>query len=355
MEVQIISFRNQQYKLVFDVPGLSAREKPVLAVLDNYEGTGCWSLCDIRRHQHHLSVGPYFGNSADDFNAYYKANTPQEVELLRRSLKEFQEEPQDDGSIEFSWCTYRGIVRGRTAKEINEFTFFASKYPVMHKRGEGLALVNEMVDFWRQWMIGKSDEEILSQAGCVKINNPFIQPTESELRGQLAVARAIALVQKSGDPLVVALSQAESPKAKAAIQLYHGTWATFDAFDMAKAKDGAHFFTDNQQHAASFGAARAYLVDIQNPMEIGQDDLEAEWDKAHPDGEQDERYLLPRDFVGVFVQRAKDAGHDALIVRQMGDREIQADMYLPFKPDQIQPAQDEEVYLSPHCDRPRPK
>lgn len=352
MEVRITSFRNRHYSLVFDVPGVPAREKPVLAVLSHYEGTKCWTLCDIRLHQHSLSVGPYFGNSAEDFHSYYRAITPQEVELLRRSLKEFQEVPKDDGSIEFTWCTYRGIVRGRTAKEINESTFFASKYPVMHKRDEGMVLLNEMADFWRQWMIGKSDEEILSQAGRIKINNPFIQPTESQMMGQLSVERLMA---ERAVELGQGWSQAAPPKAKAAIQLYHGTWATFDAFDMDKAKDGAHFFTDNQEHAASFGAARAYLVDIQNPMEIGQDDLDAEWDKNHPNGEQDERCLLPRDFVSVFVQRAKDAGHDALIVRQMGDRDIQADMYLPFKPEQIQPAQDEEVYLSPHCDRPRPK
>ncbi len=54
-------------------------------------------------------------------------------------------------------------------------------------------------------------------------------------------------------------------------------------------------------------------------MEIDQDALEAARDAEHPDGEQDDRNLLPRDVVGQFVDEAKARRHDGLVIREMGD------------------------------------
>jgi hypothetical protein len=130
------------------------------------------------------------------------------------------------------------------------------------------------------------------------------------------------VVEEEGKPLVV----------------YHGTDESFDAFDMDKAVDGAHFFTPNESHAASFGDPKPYYVKMENPMEITQRDLDEAWDREHPDGEQDGRNLLPRDFVREFIERAKAEGHDGLVIREMADREIQADMYLPFNSAQIRSA-----------------
>lgn len=119
------------------------------------------------------------------------------------------------------------------------------------------------------------------------------------------------------------------------LTVHHGTHAQFDQFNMGCALDGAHFFTEDEDHACSFGPVKSYYLKLENPMEIHQDDLEFEWDKVHPSGEQDERNLLPRNFVEIFVQRAKEDGHDGLVIREMGDRDIQTDMWLPFTPQQI--------------------
>ena len=120
------------------------------------------------------------------------------------------------------------------------------------------------------------------------------------------------------------------------ISLFHGAKVDFDVFDFAKARDGAHWFTSVQEHAAFFGPyLKEFFVVIRNPMVIDQDDLDEAWDDAHPDGEQDDRYLLPRDFVTDFVEQAKSLGHDGLIILEMGDLDAQPDMYLPFTTDQI--------------------
>ena len=126
--------------------------------------------------------------------------------------------------------------------------------------------------------------------------------------------------------------------AGAPLVVYHGTPSKFTVFNMASSLDGAHFFVADKDHASSFGQPADYYVSITNPMEISQDDLDAAWDVEHPEGNQDDRYLLPRNFVGAFVAKAKLAGHDGLIIRQMGDRDIEADMFLPFFAQQIKSA-----------------
>ena len=126
----------------------------------------------------------------------------------------------------------------------------------------------------------------------------------------------------------------ESALGKSVI-VYHGTKVAFDKFDFDKAADGAHFFTPIKEHAEHFGKASAYRVVINNPLIITQDDLEAEWDKEHPDGEQDDRDLLPRDFVDEFVLQAKAKGHDGLIIERFADLDFQTTVYLPFSPEQI--------------------
>jgi hypothetical protein len=124
------------------------------------------------------------------------------------------------------------------------------------------------------------------------------------------------------------------------VSFFHGTHGDFTEFDFAFAKDGAHWFTTLESHAASFGPAKEFFLSIKNPMVITQTDLEDAWDVEHPSGEQDDRYLLPRDFAGHFVEKAKSLGHDGLIIQDMGDRDIQSNMFLPFRPDQIRRAGD---------------
>jgi hypothetical protein len=147
-------------------------------------------------------------------------------------------------------------------------------------------------------------------------------PDGSDIRKNFETWFAASIVSEGGAPIVV----------------FHGSHQKFDRFDMDRSKDGAHFFTKDKEHAESFGPARAFVLSIQNPMFIHDDDLMNSWDAAHPDGMQDDRYLLPRDFVADFVEIAKSKGHDGLIIKDMGDRDISTDMYLPFDPAQIKSA-----------------
>lgn len=125
--------------------------------------------------------------------------------------------------------------------------------------------------------------------------------------------------------------------------IYHGTNNKFDYFDNTVARDGAHFFTTNKEHALNFGEVNDYYLKISNPMVIDQDNLEDAWDKYHPEAFDEvgsfkddfETDILPRDFVDDFVNDAKNKGHDGLIIKQMSDVGLEADVYLPFDPSQI--------------------
>lgn len=121
------------------------------------------------------------------------------------------------------------------------------------------------------------------------------------------------------------------------LMVYHGTNAKFKKFDMKFAEDGAHFFTPNETHAGSFGTIRSFILRINSPMEIDQDTLEGAWDEEEDYGK------LPRDFVEQFVIKAKKNGYDGLIIRDMSDRDISADMYLPFSSNQIREVIPESV------------
>lgn len=125
--------------------------------------------------------------------------------------------------------------------------------------------------------------------------------------------------------------------------MYHGTQQKFDAFDNTKGLDGAHFFTGSEAHAATFGEVSPYYLKLQNPLEITQDDLEAAWDAAHPEafdaqGEFRDDFdtdTLPRDFVADFLEQARQAGNDGLVIRGMADVNLQEDVFIPLDESQI--------------------
>lgn len=126
------------------------------------------------------------------------------------------------------------------------------------------------------------------------------------------------------------------PKARIPDVVFRGSDKAFDPIT-TRARDGAHWFTSDEAHASSFGSVSRYRLSLSRPMEISQGDLDAAWDDAHPEGLQDERCLLPRDFVAGFVAKAACQGYDGLIIRKMGDRDVQADMFLPLDPKSIKP------------------
>lgn len=119
--------------------------------------------------------------------------------------------------------------------------------------------------------------------------------------------------------------------------VFHGTSSRFNSFDMSKGYDGAHFFSESEDHAAFFGEAGSYFLKEENPMRITEADLEAAQDRAYPDGNEtgDWGDSLPRDFVSEFVEKAKAGGHDSLAIKDMADLDGESTVHLPLKPNQI--------------------
>jgi hypothetical protein len=123
--------------------------------------------------------------------------------------------------------------------------------------------------------------------------------------------------------------------------VYHGTRGPVEKLDIIHGDDGGLWFTPEKDHAEIFtttgkdGGVHEVYLNLVNPMTVTGEQLEAEWDKEHPNGEQDDRYLLPRDYADRFVARAKEQGYDGLIVEGLFDHDFDTDLYIAFSNDQI--------------------
>lgn len=172
-----LSYEKGRISLVVDHGKDTAKEKMVLAAMTLFEGTGCWSLIDIRLEDNPVAH-PWSGSGAgEDFYATFKPKTPDEAAYIRSQLKEYEE--RDDGS--FRWCTFKGIVRGHY--EIKDFapgTYKDFRRPVFHNRNDGLAYLKETQAFWEGYE-GKIADS--------KIHNPYAQPNQSEIIWGLAMIR----------------------------------------------------------------------------------------------------------------------------------------------------------------------
>lgn len=176
MKTALRSFKNQQYKLVIDEPGLKPNEKAVVATMELYEGLGVWTLTDLRIKLY-AQAGPYFTVSADHFNAHFMAKTPEAARIARRLLRESVHSNGLDNPL-VQWCTYDGIVRGRTPQEMGVQASFMNNHSFLHTRKEGMAHMDEIVQFWAQSGISESDPEVRNKASALKINNPWRQLSE---------------------------------------------------------------------------------------------------------------------------------------------------------------------------------
>jgi len=118
---------------------------------------------------------------------------------------------------------------------------------------------------------------------------------------------------------------------------YHSSPQELEAFDNSVAGDGAHFFTENKDHADYFTENRrqntftgSYYIKTENPMVITQDSLE----NTLTDEDVDEG-VLPRDLVADFVEKAKKEGFDSLIIKGFADVDYVSDVVLPLNENQI--------------------
>lgn len=157
-----------------------SKEKMVLAAMTLFEGTGCWTLIDIRLSERPVAH-PWSGSgNGEDFYASHRPETKEEAGFFKSRLREFEE--LEDGEIR--WCTFRDIVRGEC--EIDGFApggYKEFRRPVFHKRAGALSLLKEIQVFWEGFEGSIADSTI---------NNPFRQPRSSNISADLWVEQAVA-------------------------------------------------------------------------------------------------------------------------------------------------------------------
>lgn len=163
--------------LVLDDPTVAEEDRAVVAAMTLYEGTGCWRLMDVRLSRHRVP-SPYFGGlNADDLCASIKPESPAEAAYVKSRLREYQEEA--DGTI--LWCSFDGIVRGEaTVNGHSPATYAGFDQAGYFGLRSGLKKLVEIKAFWETHHCAPKE---------ARIANPFRQPGESQLFGELIARR----------------------------------------------------------------------------------------------------------------------------------------------------------------------
>lgn len=173
-----LSYDKGYISLIVDHQGDLSKDRAVLAAMTLLEGTGCWSIVDIRLDPDGYAH-PWSGSLiAEDFQSSIVPESTQDAAYVKSRLKEYEE--REDGRI--VWCTYRDIVRGQTGVKgyipVARHDFHASVY---HSRAEGLAYLKDAKQFWDGYE---------GEIELAKIDNPFRQPGSTGLRSELMCRKA---------------------------------------------------------------------------------------------------------------------------------------------------------------------
>ncbi|MBI6885084.1 hypothetical protein [Pseudomonas putida] len=145
-------------------------EKQVLAAMTLWEGTGVWSIVDIRLDKY-ATAHEYSGSgSADEFYGELTPKSEEERSRIKAMLHEYQE--LEDGRI--IWCPMTSLVKG--AYEIDGYAPPSPnglRRAVHHTRDQGKAILKEIQAYW------EAHEGTVAQA---KIANPHAQPESDRIR-----------------------------------------------------------------------------------------------------------------------------------------------------------------------------
>lgn len=166
MKVKLIK-RKGYYQLVVDDKDINnkydcSQKKPIiLATLNSWEGTKCWSLHDLRLSPYR-PPSPYLDGS----NIEYRTPVNEEEEqLITCVIKNYEKRGQ-----QIVWSTFSGVVGG--GDKTNDPTI--PEYVKASLQGcwsfdEGIKQLNVIRDFWETF----EGDNIAD----VKIHNPYSQPT----------------------------------------------------------------------------------------------------------------------------------------------------------------------------------
>lgn len=145
----------------------------VVARLEHWEGTECWSLTDIRLAPHSIpSAFSFVG--AEQYHSTYTPNSIDESEFVKSKLRDYF---IDDAGT-YHWCTFAGIVKGE--ESIGGYSPSKNKFAQggYFSYKTGIAEINKIREFWSAF------EGNIKEA---KIANSLLQLSESEIRGEYSL------------------------------------------------------------------------------------------------------------------------------------------------------------------------
>jgi hypothetical protein len=181
MNTIISNWRNKQIKLHIDEPGLAKNDCAVLAVAMLHEGLGVWNIEDLRLYQYGAAT-PHFCVRAEKYWSTWTAPTLSLATRAREIIRQRFPEPVESDGLTLQWCTFDGLVRGKTPADMGVGKHMQNPAPLLHTKKEVATILTGIAKFWEESDISELDPNVRALASAVKIENPWRQAGESELR-----------------------------------------------------------------------------------------------------------------------------------------------------------------------------
>lgn len=165
MKVKLIKHKNYYLLAVDDKEinqkyNCSQKEPVILASLDGWEGTKCWSVHDLRLSEYRPPSHYLEGNNIQ----YYTPETQEEEKLITSIIKNYKK--RDDKII---WSTFSGVVGyGDKTHDPSVPEYVRANLQGCWSFNEGMKEFNLIRQFWEAF----EGDDIAS----IKIHNPHTQP-----------------------------------------------------------------------------------------------------------------------------------------------------------------------------------
>ena len=102
-----------------------------------------------------------------------------------------------DKKLVLNWCTFNGIVRGRTPAEMGLDGLLENPSAVLHSYRDMRVYMQALQKFWAEWPHSEADHDVVEKVSGVKLSNPWFQPSPQAMAAFLSQLSA----ENKGDPM----------------------------------------------------------------------------------------------------------------------------------------------------------
>lgn len=180
MQVKVVHTSSNNIKLVLPVHNVELENCPVVLRLVGYDRSDLFKVEDVRLATK-WSPNKYFAVGEKGYQASRAYTSEAEKEEILQFIQHPNEPATPRGPTEPSkifWCTFDGIVRGKTPSELGHGGS-VPEIAVYHTEAEAHMILLNTRLFWEDVRVWEDSD--ISTVSNLKLPNPYLQPNEALL------------------------------------------------------------------------------------------------------------------------------------------------------------------------------